>query len=246
MTHSKSNRFSVVSTMLAIAAVLPAYAADADRTLQLDSSDLHSIKIFNGAGSLYIQGVDGSETIEVVGHIVSGGDSRKFTLEKHGDVAVLVANNTERHFVFEWIGQRPRIDVTVRVPSRLTLEVHDGADDMAITGIKADAVVVDENGEIEIANHHGNLKIYDGAGGIKVKNATGSIYIQDGAGHLSVEQVVGNVDINDGNGSIVVKDIDGHVSIHDGLGGIASANITHGLTVNDDSSGHLAMTLSEK
>jgi hypothetical protein len=244
MTHTKSNRFGVLWTMIAIVAALPAHATDAERTLTLDSHDLHSIKIYNGAGWLHIQGVDNSDTIEVVGHIVGGGDSRKFTLEKHGDVAVLVANNTERHFVFEWIGERPRIDVTLRVPSKLKLEVHDGADDMTITGMKADAIVADENGDIEIANHHGDLKIYDGAGGIKVTDVTGNIYIQDGADDLSVERVVGNVDINDGIGSIVVKDIDGHVSIHDGRGGIASANITHGLTVNDDSSGHLAMTLS--
>jgi hypothetical protein len=242
-------RRTCFGALLAIAAIvfsIPALAANTEKTLSLNSRDVHAMKIFAGEGFLHIQGVDNSETIEVVGTIVGGRDSRRFTLEKDGDIAVLMAVNTERHFVFAWLGTRPRIDVTVRVPSRLLLEVRDGPGEITIAGMRAATTVVDENEAIYIHDHHGNLNIYDGEGGIKLEDITGQIYVQDGQGDLSIENVVGNIDINDGIGSIVVKDIDGHVSIHDGRGGVAAANITRGLTINDGRSGQLAMTLLEE
>jgi hypothetical protein len=234
-----------MSAALAIVASVPVFASDGETTLRLDSRDLHSMKIVSGEGFVHVQGVDSGETIEVVGNIVGGLDSRRFTLERKGDVAVLVAVNTERHFIFAWFG-RPRIDVTVRVPSRLMLEVRDGPGEITIAGMKAAAIINDENDAIDIRDHHGNLSIYDGEGGIKLDGIVGQIYVQDGQGELSIQNVVGNVGINDGNGSIVVKNVDGHVDIHDGQGGIAAANITQGLTVNDGRSGQLAMALVEE
>jgi hypothetical protein len=247
VSNQRSNRPSVMSVMLFVMASTPSFATDGEAALSLDSRELSSLKIISGAGFLHVQGVDASETIEVTGNVVGGRDSRRFTLEKHGDIAVLTAVNTERHFVFEWFGERPRIDITVKVPSRLILEIQDGPGLIAVAGMKAAARVIDDNGDMRITNHHGELRINDANGGVTVEDATGHISIVDGNGHVSLTKVVGNVDINDGNGSIVLKSIDGHVSIHDGNGGVAASNVTQGLTVNDSRSGQLAMALvSEK
>jgi hypothetical protein len=243
MDNFRPIRFAALAFTAAIAFSTPTYAADAEATLTLESRDLNSLKIFAGEGFLHIQGVD-SETIEVVGKIVGGRDSRRFTLKKDGDAAVLLALNTERHFIFAWFG-RPRIDVTVRVPSRLILEVRDGPGEVTIAGMKAAAVVIDENDGIYVHDHHGNLNIYDGAGEIKLEDIAGNIYVQDGQGELLIEKVVGDIGINDGIGSIVVKNVDGHVDIHDGNGGVAAANVTRGVTINDGRAGQLAMALVE-
>jgi len=246
MSSLTLTRLGVFSFILSMTVTTPVLAADEQTTLTLDSRDLHSLKLFAGEGYLHIQGVDNSEAIEVVGNIVGGREGRRFTLTKDGDVAVLSALNTERHFVFAWIGQRPRIDVTVKVPSRLMLEVRDGPGKITIGGMKADATVIDDNGAMRVSDHHGSLKVFDGHGDIELKNITGQVYVQDGHGHLSVESVVGNVSINDGNGSIVVKTVDGHVNIHDGNGGVATANVTHGVTINDGRSGQLAVALDKE
>jgi hypothetical protein len=244
MSHCKTTCLGASIAILAITAFVPAVASDGEVALNLDSRDLHSLKIFSGEGFVHIQGVDGSEVIEVVGSIVGGRDSRRFTLERNGDTAVLVAVNTERHAFFAWFG-RPSIDVTIRVPSRMMLEVRDGPGEITIAGMKAPVIVNDENDAIEIHDQHGNLSVYDGQGAIKLDGITGQVYVQDGQGELSIQNVVGNVAINDGNGSIVVKNVDGHVDIHDGQGGIAAANISQGVTVNDDRSRQLAMSLAQ-
>ncbi len=244
MRGFSSKWFGFLSTSAALFISIPAQAADDHKTLTLDSRTLQSMRIDAGSGSLHIQGVEGVEQIEVVAKIVSDRGGYRLTLEKEGDTAVLVSEIKEWHFFM--FGAWPRIDLTVKLPSRLLLDIKDGAGNIELSAMKAAAKIVDSSGSMSIHSHRGNVELSDGSGDIDIQKVAGNIRIEDGSGSMTAEDIVGDLDVRDGSGSITITNVDGHVTIHDGSGGIVVADIKQGLTISDAGSGGLSMARVEK
>ncbi len=218
----------IVTIVLLLAVSL--FSFDTSKTLTLPAEGLRELRIDSGAGRLNVTGVDSLTAIEVTAEIYVGGESEKdmadfikdhveLSLEKRGDRAVL-ASHIEGHFHLFFSGDA-RINLTVRVPKSLAIEIDDGSGDMTVEDIAADVSIEDGSGGIRIERVAGNLRIEDSSGELEVEDVGGDVSIDDGSGSLTVSDVKGNVTIDDGSGSIDVDRVGKDVIIEEsGSGGV--------------------------
>ena len=210
------------------------FAHQESRELKLDASGLEFLRVDAGGGFLKILGEEGRDNILVTAEIILKGKSErqaqefirknvKLELSRQGGGAVLVSQ-IESKFGFSWRTQI--IDLTVYVPSRLTLDIDDGSGEMFVSGINAKVRVDDGSGEIKIEHVRGDVDIDDGSGTIEVEDVQGSVFIDDGSGTIRVRDVTQNVEISDGSGTINVDGIGGDVIVKDdGSGGISIKDV---------------------
>jgi hypothetical protein len=212
------------------------------RNLQLPADGITVLVVDTGAGSLKITGVVDAEDIRVTALIrIDEEDEKKIrkaidsemnlALEKSSDRAKLTATFDDKF----WGGSDDHsIDLEVRMPASMKLQVDDGAGPIDIREVSADIRIDDGSGSILIRNI-GNLKIDDGSGSIRVYAAAGDVSIDDGSGAIIVEQVGGSVIIDDGSGGIDVSDVEHDLIIIDeGSGSLAVSNI-RGTVKTDES-----------
>jgi len=211
-------------------------AAIETRTLALDTQGLRRLEVDAEQGFLRIQATTG-ETIEVVAAIDADSGDYELVLEKKANRAVLISKVKPWAAIFlaEW----PRIDLTVKVPARMALDIDDGSGYIAIYDMRADVEIDDGSGAIVVRSLLGNLDIEDGSGPIDVSGVTGRIEIEDGSGPIRVENVIGDVSIDDGSGPMVVTNVDGRVIVKDGSGSIDVSRVKRGLMIRDAGSGSL-------
>lgn len=199
---------------------LPGLAYETEKTLSLPADGLRELIVDAGAGSLKIEGVEGLSAIEVRAQIfvrgIRGGkieefleDHLRLSLEKSGSAAVL-----KGYFHFSGISffaGEASIDLTVRVPKTMDLEVDDGSGWMGIRGIQGNVEIDDGSGDLTVENVEGDLEIDDGSGDINVRDITGGVVIDDGSGSMEVLMVGRDVTVDDGSGGIFIEDVGGDV-----------------------------------
>lgn len=202
--------------------VINVKAQKADVSLQEEltvaASGLTSFDIDAGAGSLTIVGVDNASSIEVNANIQTTDDKDYVLyLKKSGSNAYLVAkhNSTTGY----WSGSSPEINLTVKMPKNLMLDIEDGS------------------GDIKVSNISNNIKVDDGSGAASFEQVTGDLDIEDGSGDLFIKQVKGDLNLDDGSGELTVTDITGDVRVEDGSGELTIINVTGKVTVDDGSGG---------
>lgn len=199
-----------------------------DRDLELDAEGLAALEVDVGAGSLVVTGDTGIDMIHVKATIrVPDKKAEKaqkiiasdlnLSLEKIHDRARLEASFDGGSWAW---GDSPSVDLEVRMPHGLMLEIDDSS------------------GSLEVFNVAADVFIDDGSGSIKVAKV-GSIVIDDGSGSIKVDDIAGDVSIEDGSGSISVRQVGGSVIIDDGSGGIDVDDVAQDLTIVDDGSGSL-------
>jgi len=205
---------------------------------QLTLSGANQLKSFDvtaGRGSLKIQGDDSVSQITVDAVIGSeNGKDYEFTLEKHGNTAVLVAKTDGGIFK----NSHAYLDLVVRVPTSMNLEVSDGSGSIMIDNIAGDVSVNDGSGSMYISRVGGALDINDGSGDIEVKNVSKSVKINDGSGNIDLTKVSGSLKVNDGSGNVDAFHISGDVRVSDGSGNVTVGDVTGNVRV-DDGSGNI-------
>jgi hypothetical protein len=211
------------------------------RDLTLSTTDVKRLTIDAGAGFLKIIGEPGLNEVKVTAEILAENEDIKLTLKRSGDEIELEADANQNSY-FNWRGESPKIDLTVRVPQRLMLQVKDGSGSMTIEDINNDVTVNDGSGSMKIKNIKGNLNVDDGSGSLDILNITGNLVVEDGSGSLDISQVTGTVNVDDGSGSLAVYDIGGLVTIDDGSGSIHVKKLRNGLTILEEGSGGLKMS----
>lgn len=231
---------------------------EATETLQLDASELSRLDIEATAGFLKVEGEKGRTQIEVTAVIVVDQEYYKLSLEQKGDRAVLIADANTANWS-SWMGDSPRIDLTVKTPSNLQLDIDDGSGFLKVTDMQGKIWIHDGSGDIEGANLAGDLDLTDGSGSVELTNIGGTLEIDDGSGDLEIHSVAadttiddgsgeimlnlvgGKVTIEDGSGDLTVTNAKGHVTIDDGSGDIDVRQLENGLTVLDSGSGGLSI-----
>ena len=199
------------------------------RNLNLSAEGISTLEIEAGAGSLEVIGVSGTDDIVVTAIIQVPEDdddkARKviesgivLSLEKSGNNAVLKSYFEGGFMNF---GDSPHIQLEVRVPERLALNIDDGSGSIVVVGVS------------------GNIELEDGSGSILLTNVGGDVEIDDGSGSINVEGVNGDLIIGDGSGSIKVRDVTGSVTVDDGSGSINVTDVEEDLIIEDDGSGSL-------
>lgn len=206
-----------------------------ERVLTLDTRGIDMLSIDNGAGSIEIQGVSGTSEITVTATILVPGknndkamkrieDDLVLTLDKDSDVAILKAYFEEGGF-FNF-GDGPSVQLDVRMPEGMHLEVDDGSGSINIDNVRGDIMLDDGSGSITMIDVGGEIEIDDGSGSISVTTVGGDISINDGSGSIKVRGVAGTVTVDDGSGSIDVSDVEEDlIIVDDGSGGLDFSNI---------------------
>jgi len=202
------------------------------RDLTLQSAGLTEFVIDAGSGSLVVTGVDGVAEIMVTATIIIEDTNEKdalkliekrldLQLERDGDRAELKSGfNSSWH----WDGNAA-IDLDVRMPAGIALNVDDGSGSTTISGVMGDVLVDDGSGSIHVTNA-GSVTVDDGSGSITVSAASGDVHIIDGSGTIEIQGVGGSVRIEDGSGHIRVEDVEKDLIIEDdGSGGVTFSNV---------------------
>ncbi|RUO63659.1 hypothetical protein [Pseudidiomarina insulisalsae] len=192
------------------------------RTLSLSGAGITELEADTSAGSLEIIGEAGRTDIEVIADIYyHDAEDIELSLEQHGDEAMLRADFAN----WNYSDSSPYINLTVRMPQSMMLDVHDGSGSMTIRDIHADVEIEDGSGSMNVFDIVGNLQIDDGSGSLSVRDVQGNVNVDDGSGSLTIEQVSGMVTIDDGSGSVTVDTVGGLNIIDDGSGGVSTRNV---------------------
>ena len=228
---------------LLVAGFTPAVASDYTETreLSLGTAGVGILIIDAGAGSIEVEGDTALDRIEVVARVVveDSGEERArkkiaksmlLSLERDGDVARLDAHFKQG---FWGAGSGTRIDLKVRMPAGLGLEIDDGSGYIDVQGLAADVSIDDGSGSIDVRDV-ASVYIDDGSGSIDVNAVAGDVTIDDGSGSIEVRQVGGTVTVDDGSGDIDVRDVEMDVIIiNSGSGGVRMTDI-RGRVEQDD------------
>jgi hypothetical protein len=217
------------------------------RNLELDASGLSTVFIEAGAGAMVVTGVRGSNEVVVVATItVDSGDVDEapgfvekrlyLDLERDGDRAVLKAGFRPG---WGWDGDAA-VDLDVRMPAELALEIDDGSGPITIDGISGAVRIDDGSGPIELTRT-GDVEIDDGSGSIRLEN-TGAVKIDDGSGSITIVRAAGDVYVEDGSGTIEIRGVQGSVTVDDGSGDIEIDDVEHDLIIEEEGSGSLRYT----
>ncbi len=191
-----------------------------------------------GPGFLTVTGHDDLNEVQATGKACT---SRANLLEKTG----LVASREEDRIIIEAQfpkrirrGTRCTIDITVKVPAGLKVEIKDGAGKIRVREV-AGVLIDDGSGDIKVTTIGGDVEIEDDVGEISVRGVTGSVTVDDGQDDLAIQRVDGDVVVTeDGSGAIFIVDVKGSVLIeNDGTGKIQVEQIGGNFTVIDNAAG---------
>jgi len=232
---------SLIVTAMFLASIACAAADDYEepRDLAIDANGIETLTINVGAGSLYVEGVEGLDSIEVKATIVipDEDDARKI-IEKNLTLSLDSGNGeavlkSEFDQGFWGSGSSGRVDLEVRAPSTLAVSIDDGSGSMEVANFSAEVRIDDGSGSIDV-QQVGTLNIDDGSGSIDISGANGDVYVNDGSGSITIEAVTGTVTIDDGSGSIRVSDVsEDLIIIDDGSGSLSFSDI-RGTVEEDD------------
>lgn len=213
-------------------------AAESRETLALPAGGLKALAIDCGAGALKVQGQEGLESVETVAMLRVRGageaELREFRkervtlkLEKVGAKAVLTARIDDSFDLSKLFGGRDAvIDLDVRVPRRLDLDIEDGSGDVEVRAIDGAVELEDGSGDLFLSDLQGDVKIDDGSGDIELKDAGGAVTIEDGSGSIDLRGAMGPVSVDDGSGDIVIDGVEKDVTIEEaGSGDLEIRNV---------------------
>lgn len=233
--------FIVMAMFLASFASSAASDYTETRDLAIDAAGLGILFIDAGAGSIDVEGVNGTDRVEVKATIVipdtDADDALKImekklelSLESHDGQAVL---KSWFETSFWGSGSGRHIDLEIRAPKTLAISIDDGSGSMDVRNFVSDVRIDDGSGSIDV-HTVGSLDIDDGSGSIDVTNVAGDVFVDDGSGTITVEKVGGSVTVDDGSGSISITDVAKDLIILDGGSGSVSFSNVRGTVEQDD------------
>jgi hypothetical protein len=233
-----------------LALPLAASAADdcrfeATRTADASTDGIKRIIVRAGAGELNITGEVGRRALNAVGEACASRENQlerlQLRLSREGDTLVLLTEIPEVAFnPSQWFGGAERIDLVVKVPAGIAVDIEDSSGEARIVNLGA-ARITDSSGDLQIESIKGDLTVDDASGSVTIRNVQGPIRIADGSGEMSIAEVMGEVTVtNDGSGSIAIADVQGNVTIgSDGSGEIRIERVSGSVKVENDGSGEI-------
>ena len=227
---------------------LAVFAGTVEQTqhLEISNKDVKILQITCAAGFLEVYGVDGTDRIDVTATIVISGISPEASPAFRERHVLLSLNKRSRKAILEsvfkdqkLITTDAKIDLTVRVPKGLRVQINDGSGRIDVSDLDGDLEIEDGSGSMIIRDIGGNVAIEDGSGKIEINDIRGNLEVKDGSGSMRVERITGDVRLVDSSGDMLIKDIDGNLSIRDGTGGIEIIKVTRNVLIKEAGSGDL-------
>ncbi|MEO8010433.1 MAG: DUF4097 family beta strand repeat-containing protein [Dokdonella sp.] len=234
----------------------------AERNLDIDVAGLRGLVIELGADDLALRGVAGLKRIEVRGIACASDPERLARLQlaerRDGDRVVVRA---ERESTSSWSlfgSTYGSLDLEVRIPAELALEIDAGSGDSVISDVAALNYKAG-SGDLELRNVAGDVRAHVGSGDIEafdvgaftlVSTGSGDIGVDGvrsdviaesaGSGDMKYSRVGGTVRIGDvGSGDVTVTGIGGDVIVASiGSGDVSVDEVRGNLSVRAQGSGY--------
>jgi len=214
--------------------------------MALPAGDIYELRVYSGAGSLYITNAEWQDTIRVFAEIevddLNIGDYPEFVekyvelrLDRQGKRAILTSD-LKRSFPHP---MDARIDLTIEVPKGVDVFVDDGSGPIHIQHFSGQLEIKDDSGRITVEKVVGNVKVADGSGKIIMEDIQGNIEIKDGSGSIDVNKISGNVRVTDGSGKLSIQYVDGNVTVADESGEIDINDVTGNVLIRGPGTGEL-------
>lgn len=217
----------------------------ADRAAEASSDGIRRIVVKAGSGMLDIRGESGRRSIDASGVACASREAQleklQIRVERDGDRLLISTDMPEATFSpSSWFGSYARLDLSLRVPAGIALDVDDGSGEARISNV-GDLHVTDGSGSLHIENVQGNVDANDGSGEMTIAHVQGSVRVRDGSGEIKIEDINGElVIVEDGSGAITIDKVQGNVTIgNDGSGEIQIADVTGSVKIEDDGSGDI-------
>jgi hypothetical protein len=216
----------------------------AQREVTLDAKALQQLGVIAAAGDLTIRGEPGLTRITATGTACASSQALLDGIQltagggdgPEGDGSVLRVVTPEASW--SWGDNYAYLDLQVRVPGTLALDVQDSSGDVEVEDVAA-LTVRDSSGDIEIRDIAGLVRVADSSGDIDVRNAGSVVVDDDSSGDIELSDIGGDARIErDSSGDIDLADIQGNAMVEvDSSGDIEFSRIKGSAKVDRDSSG---------
>lgn len=243
----------MIRTLTAITFLLAAGTAAAEdceftaqRNLELPQEAATRLNLLTRAGDLRVTGVPGAKQIELRGRACASSAEAlaKLNLVHSRDGSTLSVSTTapEENEGFKLFGSNyAYIDLEVRMPQGLLLDLDDSSGDIEIVDV-GPIDLRDSSGDIDIRGARGDVAISDSSGDIEVDQADGGVTVRsDSSGDIRIQGVRRDVRVEqDSSGDIRIEDVTGNARVdHDSSGDIRFKRIGGNAEVGSDSSGSI-------
>lgn len=235
----------LICTLLAAPAVLAwgecAHERKIDQVLDLAGSE--ELAILAAAGDLEVRGGDGEQAV-IRGRLCVSeeawlDEARVVTSSgKRAEIAVELPETSGWSLTG---GRYAWLDLDIRVPAGIALDVSDSSGDVEIEGVAA-VRVADSSGDIELRDIGGPVFVKDSSGDVELWDIRGDVTVEnDSSGDLDGERITGNVLVEkDSSGDIRFEGVSGNVTVErDSSGDIVARDIGGDVTVLRDGSGEI-------
>lgn len=235
----------LILSLFASAALANQCAYTAERNFDIDPAGLHALAFKLGSSDLQVRGVAGLAKIEVRGRACASEESRLAGLtvdqSRAGDRVTLTPNQAHEQSFSLFGSNYAYIDLEVRVPATLPIEVKSGSGDADIADVAAldfdsgsgDLIVHNVSGEVAVEVHSGDVKADDigglevrrsGSGDVRARKVHGQVKVGHvGSGDLGFNDVAKSIHVESvGSGDVTVNRAGGDVVI----GSIGSGDIS--------------------
>lgn len=181
-----------------------------------------SLAVVAGAGDLEILGDPGADRVTVEARICASkpewAEEAGVAMSSEGDARVEVII-PKRSGMGGWGDNYLYIDLVLRVPADLALDVRDSSGDVDMRGV-------------------GAVTLKDSSGDIEISQAT-SVVVEDSSGDIELDGITGDVTVaQDSSGDIRGRDVGGSVVVaRDSSGDIRFRDVRNDFLVERDSSG---------
>jgi DUF4097 and DUF4098 domain-containing protein YvlB len=198
----------------------------AERNLDVDPAGLHALVLKLGSSDLQVRGVAGLAKIEVRGKACASEEGRLAGLtvaqSRDGDRVTVTPNQSGEQSFSLFGSNYAYIDLEVRVPATLPIEVQSNSGDANI----ADVAALDFNA------HSGDLVLHHVSGAVAVEVHSGDVTADDigslevrrsGSGDVHANGVRGDIKVGHiGSGDLVFNDVSKSVHVES----IGSGDVT--------------------
>ena len=183
----------------------------AERNLDIDPAGLKALALVLGSSDAQVEGVAGIKRIEVRGKACASEEEwlKDLTVdqERGGDrVRVTTSKNRDGTHINLFGSSYAYIDLTVRIPVDLALEVDAGSGDADVGNVAS-------------------LRFTSGSGDLKAHHVTGDVLVKVGSGDAIIDDI-GGLDVERvGSGDIRASNARGDIKVgHVGSGDVTFAD----------------------
>ena len=258
-------RFAIFTLFGLLAANTHAFECKymAERPLEIDPAGLRALVLQLDSSDAHVRGVSGLAKVEVRGKACASREDwladLKIEQKREGDRVVVSTQQHRNNTISPFHSSYAYIDLDVRVPENLALQIQTNSGDADVAGIAAldftahsgDLIVDDIKGAVSAEVGSGDIKADDigslelrrsGSGNVQARSVRGDVRVGNvGSGDLTFEHVSKSVHVNSvGSGDVGVHGTGGDVEIGSiGSGDVTASDVGGDFTVRSSGSGDI-------